>query len=52
MEKTSFFLISSDIITGGAIGCVLLDLWFQVHEKVDAYLSNSPSLPGMVLQGS
>ena len=38
----------ADIITGGAIGCVLLVLWFQVHEKVDAYLSNSPSLPGMV----
>ena len=34
----------ADILTGGILGCFVLAVWLQVHESVDHFLSNSPSL--------
>ena len=34
----------ADILTGGVIGCLLLAAWLHCHERVDLFLSSSPSL--------
>jgi hypothetical protein len=34
----------ADILSGGTVGCLLLAAWLRCYERVDAYLSSSPSL--------
>ena len=34
----------ADILTGGVVGCILLAGWLRAYERVDDYLSSSPSL--------
>lgn len=34
----------ADILSGGVLGCLVLALWLQCYEELDAYLASSPSL--------
>ena len=38
----------ADILTGGVVGCILLAGWLQSYERIDDYLSSSPSLFSLV----
>lgn len=38
----------ADIMSGGVVGCGILATWLQCYERVDVYLSTSPSLYSLI----